>query len=713
MTLSFDKVNRVITILEPDTEITIQNLLNSIRQWEDELSSMDMPRIASCAGKEPLGGGVKVGLTLTLLDNWRLAFAPREGPNYTQCQVNGGNIVGSHINGSIYPTAFTQIVVTASSSATLQEQGAIEFGSFNGGVTYMEASPYSGTKFPVGTPQEPVNNTYDAKTIAIERGFTTGFIIGDMNIPTDLEISGFSFIGSGKDRTNINIPDLALVENCTYMDSHVTGYLDGANTIIDCLIDNLHYIKGYIEGCVLSPGVITLGGNDTAHFLDCFSGVPGTGTPTIDLAGSGQALAMRNYNGGIKLINKTGTESVSIDLNSGQVKLDLTTVTDGVIVVRGIGKVIEATSGEHLATGYFGSLYLLNEAINRDNISSAVWDEYVGDHLIQNTTGHKIYHDMYDEQIFIDTVGGESGTEFPIGTKKSPVDNLADAITIMNEHNWNDIHIIGNLTIAGGEDISRMTFHSDRSLGNSITITDAITDHTYFEDLTISGTLAGKTRFTYCVLGELNGFNGGAKNCLLTSNIYFVGSEVCYFTDCDNYITDIGHIELHQYSSSLNLIKCRGRFGIYNKTSTNKTAIDLVAGYVYVDTSCNAGTISIGGIGYVDDQSSSGCEVFQGSIDDVYISNAVWDEPISEHSESGSTGLALSTASSGGVDVNLLAAAVWDHVDGNDVHQSVVGKAIIIPQGDDSKIVNVYDEDGNTILYSFAVSANNNQRVPI
>ena len=67
MALSFDKVNKVITVLTPDTEITIQNLLNGIREFEDELSSMDIPKIVSCAGKEQLGGGVQVGLTLTLL----------------------------------------------------------------------------------------------------------------------------------------------------------------------------------------------------------------------------------------------------------------------------------------------------------------------------------------------------------------------------------------------------------------------------------------------------------------------------------------------------------------------------------------------------------------------------------------------------------------------------------------------------------------------
>ena len=135
MALSFNEVNKIITVLSPDVEITIQNLLNSIRDWESELSSLDIPEVCSCAGKEPLGGGVEVGLTLTLLDDWQLAFEARLGPEYIQCRVSGGNIVALNVNGPIYPTAFTQVLITASSSATQLDLEAIRYASFGGGVT--------------------------------------------------------------------------------------------------------------------------------------------------------------------------------------------------------------------------------------------------------------------------------------------------------------------------------------------------------------------------------------------------------------------------------------------------------------------------------------------------------------------------------------------------------------------------------------------------
>lgn len=113
---------RIITVLAPSVEITIQDLLDTCREIEDEPLNMVYAQLVSAAGKENLGGGVKVGITLRLL-NAVLAFEARPGSAYVQCKVSGGNIVAvdsSNIDISpIYPTAFTQILVTASSSATL------------------------------------------------------------------------------------------------------------------------------------------------------------------------------------------------------------------------------------------------------------------------------------------------------------------------------------------------------------------------------------------------------------------------------------------------------------------------------------------------------------------------------------------------------------------------------------------------------------------
>lgn len=257
-----------------------------------------------------------------------------------------------------------QVSLIVNNAAGLITNAAIEFSSFNGGVTVDETSSYSGTVFPVGTPQRPVNNLDDAKLIAVTRGFTTFFVLGDLTVGAALVLDGYEFVGDGMDRSTITLNAAASVENCTYREATIAGTLDGSSRLIGCLIEDLIYVKGFIEQCVLGLGTITLGGADTAHFLDCWSGVVGTGTPTIDLGGSGQELGIRNYNGGIKLTNKSGAEDVSIDLNSGHVELDAT-VTNGDIVIRGLGKLTDNSVGANV---------LADDLINAENLGTQIWE---------------------------------------------------------------------------------------------------------------------------------------------------------------------------------------------------------------------------------------------------------------------------------------------------------------------------------------------------
>ncbi len=400
ISINWDVSPRIITVNSPSVEITMQDLYDTLR--DRETIQIDEQRIIAGAGKEPLGGGVLVGLTLTL-NNALLAFEARPGPTYTQCNVSGGNLVAVDSNGDaldspIYPTAFTQIVLANSSSATLQEIDAIQYASFNGGVTIDVTSSYTGTTFPIGTLQQPVNNLSDAYTIAVYRGFRRFFLISDLVIDEVIpNLDDYTFIGRGMDRTHIQIDDIANTNNCEYLDSHTAGTLDGDSRLEGCFIDNLNYIKGFIESCVLSAGVITLGGNETAHFLDCWSGVPGSGTPIIDLGGAGQSLALRGYNGGIKLRNKTGIESVSIDLNSGQAVLE-NTVINGEIVCRGVGKLIDI-NGDDIPTGIWNGATIINETINgpitaevnTESIANAVWNEDLSTYTTANTAGNIVW----------------------------------------------------------------------------------------------------------------------------------------------------------------------------------------------------------------------------------------------------------------------------------------------------------------------------------
>lgn len=886
---------RIIVVEAPYTEVTLQDLVDTLRYLEADLSAMDDEHLVDASGKEDLGGGVYVGITAEL-NNARLMFEARSTPISTgntcsvdqkgtvinaagatfladgvsigdtvfnettgamgtitaldsetrlshfqlsggsrndwqigdnvivyenaQCSVSGGNLTSVDEDGlslePIFQSPNVQVVRTSSASATFSEAESLQYSSFQNAVWLDITSLNSGTAYPNGNREFPVNNLSDAKQIATERGFDTIQILKSMTIDGDVNLNSFQLVGRSHVNTEITLASTAVVNDITLVNAKVHGVLDGGTHIVDCVVASIAYVNGHIHNSGLI-GKITLSGNEDAVIANCFT-IDQDTPPVIDMGGSGQSLAVPNYSGLITIKNlNSASEEIGVGLNAGMVTLasdllagtgiiggsgilvdysgsQFTVNTDGLMskdtiskavwdevldedthnVTESAGRRLRQTSGmilfEGIAAGagignnqiqlgtgassvngsYDPSLVVLtggtgagqarliyqydgatktatldrNWKVNPDNttrviiygnpgrehvnegliqaatadtvtlnsaasnqddayvrqtifvrsgtgddqvrlimsydgttkiatiddawetipdstsgyvilpsrnpspdsIAESVWDEPIGAHLIANTTGHEMYHIAYDDMVTIDTVNGVSGIIYPTGTHENPVDNLADALTMASEHNFSEIHIIGDLTI-NGEDTTGITFSADRSLGNSITITSMVnSDACYFEDLTVSGALTGATRFTTCVLGALTGFHGGAKNCLLTNNIDISGGGANYFTDCDTYVANAyDYKELDIGSNLLNLIRCRGNFSIINKTGSGIISADLSAGAVQVASSCIAGIIVVAGMSELSDLSASGCTVIDGTTSEAGIANKVWE----------------------------------------------------------------------------------------
>lgn len=123
---------RILTIASPSTSISIQDLVDTCRILESDINALDNSHLVNAAGKEDLGGGLSVGITVTLL-NAKVAFEARPPSTYVQCEISGGNLVALDENGSpmnpVEPTAYTQIAKTLSSSATILSSDANEISS--------------------------------------------------------------------------------------------------------------------------------------------------------------------------------------------------------------------------------------------------------------------------------------------------------------------------------------------------------------------------------------------------------------------------------------------------------------------------------------------------------------------------------------------------------------------------------------------------------
>jgi hypothetical protein len=240
-----------------------------------------------------------------------------------------------------------QVSIRPSNSAGLQDLSTLLTSAYNSTVYVDVANGQPGTVIPLGTRQFPSNNLDDAVAIANNNSLSTiSFLNSTTLADTDFS-AGYKFTSDSLASTILTINPAAQIAACSFQDIQVTGTLDGMNDFVDCIIGDIFYTNGTLRRCGLA-GTIYLGGGSQCTIVDCYSNISGGGVGqfvSIDMGGNGNSLAMRGYAGGANISNWDGTSgAVSIDLNSGRI-IVANTVTGGVITIRGVGDVVDNSTG--------------------------------------------------------------------------------------------------------------------------------------------------------------------------------------------------------------------------------------------------------------------------------------------------------------------------------------------------------------------------------
>lgn len=372
ITIDWNLSPRIITVNDTLTEVTCQDLYDTCRFLEATSAAMDDKTIITGAGKEELGGGTSVGLTITLLDAL-LAFEARTGPSYTQCNVSGGNLVavdgvGAYFTTPIHPTAFTQVVVTASSSATQVQQDALLYASYQNAVW---VDSVSGDDLGLGNREQPVKTIQRATEIGDTEGFSTLQILNDITLVDGDDVRDFKLVGVSHILTNLVVEPEALCERMHVFNCKFSGTLDGDTEVFDCIVGDIDYINGHIHNSGLD-GYITLGGGKKAVIEDCNT-IDQDNPPTVDMGGSGQSLSMPNYSGVLNIANLSDdTAEVGVGLNAGSVSI-LPSVSAGLVIIAGTGLIDDQSTGTTVVN--------IDALINKSLISEAVMSSSIEDNL--------------------------------------------------------------------------------------------------------------------------------------------------------------------------------------------------------------------------------------------------------------------------------------------------------------------------------------------
>lgn len=348
MALSIDWATKVITVPKADltliqsvpTEIrslSIPAFHAELRDIEDSETGMVFPDTHNYVGPIDVGG-VALAPVISIINGYTVTF---EDGMYAVNLVGANSNIGDNVN-------VNSVSVRSANSAGLTYSKEVEDQSFTDSrIAVNTVSGISTTNFPAGTPGVPVIGLTEAGQIALAR-----------TLPKRMALSGNLVLGGGDSIADWNVEGGTLtltgtdVEGLSGGNFIITGSGVGAMSVSNHVVfDNYSGFQGDAEEAEL-VGTMTLA--DYAgdyQFYDCFSGVPGTGTPVIDCNNIvGLQLALRPYTGGIELRNITDAgSSISVDLISGRVVI-ASSCTAGTIVIRGTGWVTDNSSGMTVVT---------------------------------------------------------------------------------------------------------------------------------------------------------------------------------------------------------------------------------------------------------------------------------------------------------------------------------------------------------------------------
>lgn len=340
---TIDWLNQVIYVQQSDllqtqvTPIAVYELnINDFRLQLTEMlgAPSGLPFVDTHVYYPPVTvAGVTLARVLEIINGYTITFLP--DASY------GVNVVGGNSNVADV-TNPNNVSVRSANSAGLQDAESLQAASYNGYVTIDVINGVTGTTFPRGTQQTPVNNIFDAHDIAEARGLSRFLIKNSMTIAGQTLADGYTFF-SDRNGVVVTIDPTADVTNCSFESVAVTGTLDSNNRFYQCEIFNAESLEATLTDCGLT-GTLTLGGG-TTELINCHSSALGSGYPSIDMGATGNSLVVRDYSGGIGIENfSDATQTAVLDMDSGRVII-AADVTDGTIAIRGLAEVEDNHTG--------------------------------------------------------------------------------------------------------------------------------------------------------------------------------------------------------------------------------------------------------------------------------------------------------------------------------------------------------------------------------
>ncbi len=281
-------------------------------------------------------GGVDLARVIEIINGYTVTF---EDGQYRVILAGSNNNILDVAN-------VNQVSIAPTNSAGLTYSKQVEDSAFSDARVWIDVdNGMAGTKYPRGTPGDPVNNLADAQSIIAARSLPKRIHLqGNLTLQASDDVSGYNFLGESVQLSSISAITGANTTDLVVQDCQITGDLNGNITARRATsFTNLQDFDGTLHGTGLGGTVTLATGPDAHEFIDCYSEEGGTATPVVDVQGITEPeIYFRRYSGSVDIRNMT-SGVMTVGIVEGRAIL-ASSCTGGTIVVRGVCE-LEDNSG--------------------------------------------------------------------------------------------------------------------------------------------------------------------------------------------------------------------------------------------------------------------------------------------------------------------------------------------------------------------------------
>ena len=515
---------------------------------------------------------------------------------FTSHVGTGGNL------GLVRIRYLTGSVLLTSTSKLLVDQIFVEYAVINKTVGYADGAIWVDTNasntntesFVDGTADNPVSTWAAALTLSGQLNITRFHIVNGSAITLTGNSDNYNIMGQGYTLA-LNNQSIA---SAYIFGATTSGIGTGGGTVFeDCPIGNVTLDPSVMRRCFYFGTIINSGIGDW-FINDPRSRVAGSGSPVFDFgtAVGNTKLNIRGNSGGWQLesMGDTGIDTASIE-GWGQVVEG--TCTGGTVVIRGAFTTSGITNLTLSDDSRYDSTSLISRMLNTivDNTFNVAksWGKRL--------RGIEEYQGYEGGSIYINTTGGGAAGADPYtnGVLDSPVDNLADALTLSAALK------ITCFNISAGSSLAFISSQDNKCfMGNNWTLAlgGQSINGIFIAGAKVSGVATATTtepKLNDCTIGESTLPPGHYHNCGFLSKITAGTAGNYFFTNCESDAADAYPVfDSGVALANVNAIfrEYRGELELENmgQVGTDTASIDG-NGRVKMNANSIGGTISVQG----------------------------------------------------------------------------------------------------------------------